>query len=388
MRPRIAVCHPRLGRGGSEARALWLLQALRQDHDLTLITLGEVDLSSLNAYYGTDLADEDFTIDRPRCGRWLARRRRGDALRGALLHRFVRRRSASFDLCVSAHNPLDFGRRSVQFVADFSFLPATRQRLHGHTAALEGGGLLRALGRRGYAALVRLVRGRPAAASAVGEDDVLVANSSFASEVLERDIRRRCSHVIYPPVAGPLGGAPVHAREAVFVSIGRVSREKRIEEQIAILRAVRERGHDVTLRIHGGPLEGGYAERVRRLVSAEGGWVTWEGWIGGAAKWDLLQGARFGIQTCRGEAFGISAAEMVRAGCIVFVPTNSGPAEIVADDRLTFDGPDQAVDRVCEVLKARAVQQRLSEELVNRGATFSIERFCSETRQLVAAVLA
>lgn len=61
-RPSVAVIHPRLGYGGSETGALWTIQALKRDHDVTLITGGKVDVPSLNAYYGTDLRPGEFTI--------------------------------------------------------------------------------------------------------------------------------------------------------------------------------------------------------------------------------------------------------------------------------------------------------------------------------------
>ena len=61
---KVAVVHPGLGFGGSEAPALWTLEALKKDYDLTLISLRDVDLERLNAYYGTSLAPGDFSTQR------------------------------------------------------------------------------------------------------------------------------------------------------------------------------------------------------------------------------------------------------------------------------------------------------------------------------------
>jgi hypothetical protein len=52
---KIGVAHPRLGRGGSEARAMWAMQALKDDYDVSLITAGEVNLKELNSFYGSSL---------------------------------------------------------------------------------------------------------------------------------------------------------------------------------------------------------------------------------------------------------------------------------------------------------------------------------------------
>ena len=54
MTPRVAVVHPQLvAGGGSEACALWTLQALQDESRLTLITMGRPDLGALNRKYGT-----------------------------------------------------------------------------------------------------------------------------------------------------------------------------------------------------------------------------------------------------------------------------------------------------------------------------------------------
>ena len=63
------MIHPQLRYGGSETGALWSVEALKRDHDVTLITGGKVDLPRLNAYYGTDLRPGEFTIHEVRLPR-------------------------------------------------------------------------------------------------------------------------------------------------------------------------------------------------------------------------------------------------------------------------------------------------------------------------------
>ena len=57
QRAKIAIVHPRLGWGGSEVVALWALAALKDDYDVSLVTAGDVDISGINEFYGTDLDD-------------------------------------------------------------------------------------------------------------------------------------------------------------------------------------------------------------------------------------------------------------------------------------------------------------------------------------------
>lgn len=383
MTLRIAVCHPYLGRGGSEARALWLLQALREKHRPTLITLGPVPLNELNAYYGTSLERGDFELVRPRTGRWSSGPGRLAALQGALLRRHAAARAKHYDLMVSAYNPIDFGRPGVQFIADFSWLPEVRHDLHGEASSAVG--RQRGWKRRAYNAVVRHV-GRGAEDWSPERRDVLVANSAYAGRVLEERAGLLASAVIHPPVAGEAGGPPAGVRRTDFLSLGRVAPEKRIEEQIAILQEVRARGHDVGLRLCGGPTEGAYAERIREVMRAAGGWVTWEGWLEGAAKWAALREHRFAIHTTQGEAFGIAVAEMMRAGCSVFVPAEGAPAELVGTPALVFADQRDAVAKICACLGSPALQQDLCSSLQERGAAFSAGRFCTEATALLERV--
>ena len=50
---KVGIGHPRMGRGGSEARVMWGIQALKEDYDVSIITAGNVDLDGFNQFYGT-----------------------------------------------------------------------------------------------------------------------------------------------------------------------------------------------------------------------------------------------------------------------------------------------------------------------------------------------
>lgn len=53
---KIGIGHPRLGRGGSEARAMWGIEALKDDYNVSHITTGGVDdLPVLNQFYVTNV---------------------------------------------------------------------------------------------------------------------------------------------------------------------------------------------------------------------------------------------------------------------------------------------------------------------------------------------
>jgi hypothetical protein len=117
--PSIAIFHPRMGLGGSEAVVMWTLEALRRDYCVALIAGGCFDLDALNSFYGTliDLgACKIIQISLP----WpLARANWGAALRGALVSRLRRRYFDRYDILIGAYNFGDFGRPGIHLLSDF-----------------------------------------------------------------------------------------------------------------------------------------------------------------------------------------------------------------------------------------------------------------------------
>jgi glycosyltransferase involved in cell wall biosynthesis len=100
----------------------------------------------------------------------------------------------------------------------------------------------------------------------------------------------------------------------------------------------------------------------------------------------LLARQRYGIHAMLDEHFGIAVAEMVRAGCIVFVSQDGGPREIVGDEpRRLFASIPDAIRKVRAVIDDPALQGTLRAHLARRGTLFSAERFVRELRAIVRA---
>ncbi len=380
---RIAVVHPRLGHGGSEARALQLIAALKDEYDVSLVTGGAVRLGRLNAYYGTSLLPSEFAVLRAPMPSALAVSRRLDALRGAFVQRYCRRVARHFDLMISAYNCMDFGVPGIQFLADFSFDERLRRRFHSTQADpdrwLHRDSPLRAVYRRAFRAL--------AGGNGSGiRRNLTVANSSWSARLWRERYGTECM-VVYPPVLNSGLYVPWEQREDGFVYIGRISAEKRIEEAIDILRQVRSAGYDVHLHVAGPLTESGYCHTIRHLAADYREWVRLEGIVAGNAKGRLLSGHRYGINACRGEAFGISVAEMTKAGCIVFAPEEGGQAEILASSHLLFADQVEAAAKIGRVLQNDSQQRRLRSHLRDKAGEFSAARFRSEARALVRELL-
>ena len=376
---RVAVVHPGLGLGGSEAPALWTIAALKQEYDVTLISMGDVDLDRLNAYYGTNLAPEDFSVQRAPLpvGLWNTTKFAG--LKGRFLQRYVRRIAPEFDVLINAYGLIDFGRPAILMIADFSFVEEWRFSLHPGVASWKkwwyGPSPIRHL----YLALCDWIS---PVSPEVWKRSVVLANSDWTAGLMREKYGIE-SRTVYPPVEGDFPPMPFSDREKGFVCLGRISPEKRVDAIIEILSRVRERGHNVHLHILGGFDDSPYSARVKKLAHRNKDWVILEGWAVGQRKKELLAGHRYGIHGRENEPFGIAVGEMVNAGCIVFVPNGGGQVEIVDHLALVFKDEADAVEKIAAVLTSNAEQETLRNHLRQSANRFSTESFQAQMRQVV-----
>lgn len=377
MRPRIAVVHPQLlPGGGSEVCAMWALQALADDHRVTLITMGRPDLAALDRSSGTTIDKSGIEVRSLPIPPGL--RRRFDALRGARLDRYCRRIAGDFDAVISIYNPMDFGLPGIQLVADFSFDDGLRREVHAESGAAGGTLYAASVGRSLYLRLAAALSGR--------SDEGWKSNRTLAvSEWVRALLKDRFgvdSTVLYPPVAVRPPQVPWEEREDGFVVMGRLVPEKGIPRVIDILSAVRK-VKPVHLHVLGRPAQASYAREIERLCRANQSWVRLEGQVFGPEKDALLACHKYGISGCRAESFGIAVAEMVKAGEIVWVPDGGGQTEVVTDRSLIYAGRDDAVSRIGSVIADGERESALRRHLEGRAAAFSSSHFVSVVRSVV-----
>jgi len=381
---KVAVVHPQLAYGGSETGALWTVEALKHDYDVTLITGGKVDLERLNNFYGTDQRRGEFKIHEVRMPLGLHSTAKFAGLRGALFTRECRRLAPLFDVITAHYNPCDLGVPLIQFTADFSFAPRL-QRILDPTITSDrrwwyGDTLLR----RAYLGVCSRIA--PPRAENWGRN-VTVANSRWTAAVLESEFGIVAQRVQFPPVPGDFPAVPWDERENGFVCIGRVVPEKRMDSVIRILERLRRQGHNVHLHILGALEDSPFGRKVKQLAGRHREWVFLEGRTVGDKKREIIARHRYGINARDNEPFGIAPAEMVKGGCITFVASGGGQTEIVDHPLLTFADEDDAVQRIATVLASASLQENLRRHLEARALELSTEKFMRTVRGLVAEFL-
>jgi glycosyltransferase involved in cell wall biosynthesis len=285
----------------------------------------------------------------------------------------------------SHYNPCDLGVPLIQFVADFTFALQLHQALDPASVTLRRWWYGDTRLRRTYLALCeRLAPSHPEN----WKKNITVANSQWTADLLQREFGLVARQVQFPPVPGSFPVVPWDEKEYGFVCVGRVVPEKRMETVIGILHQVRQQGFDIHLHILGGLGASPYAKKVQALAARQRDWVFLDGRVAGKAKRELMARHKFGINGRESEPFGIAVAELVKAGCITFVPKDGGQKEIVDHAALTFENDDDAVRKIVAALQGPLLQRELSEHMRKRSQYLSVERFQATVRTLVAELLA
>lgn len=146
--------------------------------------------------------------------------------------------------------------------------------------------------------------------------DIWVANSDVVKQRMVRyyDLDPKMIEVVYPPINTEQLGPDVQETGDYLLSLGRLAEVKRIPEVIDV---ANEWGLD--LRIAGtGPEE----DKLRKQA---GDTVSFEGWVTGERKRELLSGAKAVINASRNEDFGMVVVEAIASGTPVITVDEGMP---------------------------------------------------------------
>jgi len=376
---RVLLVQPSLNPpGGGNAVAAWIVQALRECCEVSVLMWVPPRLDEINHFYGTSLEARDFAgyLAPARLRRVLDAMPASLALlKGALLRRtLMRLRSTqTFDVVLGADNEFDFGCRGIQYLnypkhrvrrprQDYRWY----HRIPGSVSAY------RALSRRLADASIERMRA-----------NLTLVNSAYIAKIVA-EVHGIDTQIVFPPVPGRFPQVDWDRREDGFLCVGRFSGEKRLETVIEIVGRLRARGHEIVLHLVGDDPRDRYGKRILALARRHESWVRVHLSISREELIDLMTRNRYGIHGMLGEHFGIAVAELQRAGCIVFAPNSGGPAEIVAgDSRLLYESPQDAVSKIEAVLEDPKLRDDLRAQLARRRDCFSAERFASEIRRIV-----
>lgn len=375
---RILIAHPRLGWGGSEKRVLWGIQALKDRHEVTLVTAGNYDLVALNKYYGTDLKKKDFTSLQVPLPPLMSGSARMAALRGAFFQRFCRKISKDYDVLISGYGPTDFGQPAIHFIADFSWDDELREELHPYPPGIVYG---KNFVRRLYIGLAKFIL-NPSGRDLFSGDDLMLSVSPWVSNTIKARYGVD-SPVLNSPVPGDFADISTENKEYGFVCLGRISPEKRIEDIIEIFIRVRAKGRPVHLHIIGDGDSGAYMKKITDLCKEHQEWIKLEGRKVGKEKNQMLATHAFGLHACHGDAFPGAVIEMMKAGCVVWAHDSGGQRDILQSNNLLYKDIEDAVIKIDNLLSDERHLDREREKLMSLASQYTPEYYQEKIMEIV-----
>ena len=372
----VAVVHAPLGYGGGERVCFTVLEALQNTYDVTLVTDARPDITEYNTYYGTNVDAAQLNVQRtPRPVGLLFQLFPGRPwkLKQLVLNRYLRTIESEFDLLVSTVNEYDLLSDSVQYI-HYPMYPRGGPDTPGNESLV-------------YAVYDRLCSLVYAPSTDPLDNATLLTNSDWTASVIE-SVYGESARVVYPPVQTPdFEGLSWENRENGFITIGRITPEKRILELIDLVVELTDRGHTLHQHIVGPWDNDQYARRVERKAS-EYDCIHFEGTVSTERLAELRATHRYGLHGMKNEHFGIVVAEMVSAWMIVFTPASGGQQEILRDsNECLYSDWDDALETIESVLDDRSRQAQIRERLTGTVQRFSEARFKRDVRKAVEETL-
>lgn len=370
----IAIWQPYFMGGGAEAVSLWILEALAPHYDVTLFTLNSIDLERLDILYNTHLSQQTITVkpllpsalNRDFVKPLIANNRK---VRSGLIHWSVRafkELNRDYDLVLSTYNGIDMGRRGLQYLHWVHVVEPSPKKMN------TWGTIVMKISDFSLENL---------------QKNITLANSKYTAENI-KDAYGIESRVVYPPVVTEINAIPWEQKENSFLCSGRIVKPKQPHQVIEILQKVRDRGFDVKLHITGGgggAYQQSYERRIKKIAAQNSDWIQVYQDLPYKDYLKILARCRYGLHQ-KPEPFGISVAEMVKAGMIPFVRNKGGQVEIVGDQHqdLLFHRQPDAVEKIIAVLENTEKQKSLLESLKQQQDLFSVEQFMTEIQLAVS----
>ena len=385
IKKKILLIQPELNNiGGGNIVNSWMLEALKKDYDITIMTWTAMDIAAVNLSCGTSLSPTDFKIRIPaKLIKFLV-----DLIpenlwhyqRFCMLMRWCKLIRFRYDILMTTCNECDFGSKGIQYV----HFPYHLEKWGEEPCHIRQDGLYLFI-KRWITTRIRPWRRISGFSFDRMRQNVTLVNSDWTGKIYQ-DTYNSPSVIVYPPVPGNFPEVAWEQKENGFVCIGRISYEKRYENIIAILSKVRVFFPEIHLHIIGVSVDYDLAcyNRVKLKLKENNEWVFLHENISRDELIDLVCQHRYGIHAMENEHFGIAVAEMVQAGCLTFVPNNGGQVEIVGKDpRLLYQTDDDAVEKIVHVLRSNQEQMSLREHLKSRKELFTTEKFMQHIQKIV-----
>jgi len=373
----IAIFYPyfdKKGGIGGEAITVWVIDALKKEYNINLFTCRKVRAVNFNNAYGTTISDGDFKIVNPLPVFLLnAIIPKLGMLKYHCIIRYFKMSYKKFDILMGLYKEIDFGERGIQYI-HFPELKYKKNELNFFSRLYHKNYFINRI----YKSLCYFISGFNEERA---KKNITMTNSYWTKNMVKK-IMGLDSIVVYPPVLDDFKSIPWRKKDNDFICIGRISPEKRIKIVIEILKLVRDNGFDISLHIIG-PVYSYFYYRKIKALQARNQWIIFEGIVSRKKFTDIISQHRYGIHGKKDEHFGIVIAEMIKAGCIVFVPNDGGQIEIVNNEELIYSNVTEAAQKIIKILKDKEKQEEVLQNLKISAKRFSTAIFKKSIQEVI-----
>lgn len=353
---KIAVVYCDVNRvGGGGAVVCNILEALKNQFDVTLVTDETPDFDRLNDFYGTQLSDKDIEVEIPKVVYIVNSDFPlfGRKIEEAVLFGSI---EDEYDLVFSAKGEFEkIGDvPGIQYIHFPKHINRRRLKREDEVKLKEPSDC--SFPRNLYLWVYYKLWGMDK--KAISRNRTL-CNSGWTRAKFER-VYRSEADVITPPVFDEFDEVPWEEREDGFVSVGRLSEKK---NQLELIQLIAELRSNWNTHLHiVGQGESEYAKKIKKQGdNCE--WIHFEGECTEQEMNELLSEHKYGLHGHRQETYGIVLAEMKNAGCIPFTFNEGGQTEILDNKRLLFNSFGEAKQKIKKVIEDNELQRELKKEL-------------------------
>lgn len=246
-----------------------------------------------------------------------------------------------------------------------------------HPTLLSYLGARPTIARRSYAALCRGWARIPAGSASTRT----ITNTRWTATQANLLDYTPVADILYPPLDLPEKVAE-QRRPFRLLALGRIARNKRLEEAVEVLDRLRAVGIPAELDICG-RASGRYANRfaaryahhphIRLILNADQ-----------TEKARALSEATLGLHMFRGEHFGIAVAEMIHAGVVPLVYDDGGVRELVTTPELRFTSANEAARIATRLLTRPDLAEAARLTLQNGDALARARNFPAELDHILS----
>jgi len=374
----ILIVHPQFIQiGGAETVALKIMKRIVETTDahITILTLEKWSLSAIAKTTGISLSSERVSLVVAKYPNILKNRTgRFYLLRIAYLHRQTKLLAKNFELCVSTYNEIDFRKCGIQYVHHPTFAPVRSLKRYEMINDPIFFVLIKSIMEIPYNFMIWLISRNWRKGFS---NNVTMVNSQFMADWL-KELYRIPAEIVHPDAVSKISldhTIPWEEREFRFVTVGRISPDKKTLEFIDICKAIISVYPSAKFAIVGRVSDVKYYEKVKNKIADLGVSVEFYHNLENETLMKMLITSKFYIAPKKYEHFGISILEAVRAGCLTFVHNTGGQREIVIEEVLRYNSIQQLLNNIAIVLENTLLREQTLTVLKHHMQNFSSDNF-------------